>query len=75
MAPSSTIANHDVPRPQGQSQDQHEVGTQRFTVRAEELDDTAPRLWPRPVAEAPQLSDFQAKITRQIPVFMLTRRD
>jgi deazaflavin-dependent oxidoreductase (nitroreductase family) len=53
-----------------------EVGTETFTVLAEELDDTARAvLWPRLVAEAPQVGEFQARITRQIPVFMLTRQD
>src|SRR5262245_15306249 len=53
-----------------------ELGTQRFTASAEELDDTArAELWPRLVAEAPQLGEFQARITRQIPVLMLTRED
>jgi deazaflavin-dependent oxidoreductase (nitroreductase family) len=53
-----------------------EVGSQTFTVLAEELDDTArAELWPKLVAEAPQVGEFQARITRQIPVFMLTRQD
>jgi deazaflavin-dependent oxidoreductase (nitroreductase family) len=53
-----------------------EVGTQTFTVLAEELDDTARAgLWPKLVAEAPSLGEFQATTTRQIPVFMLTRQD
>ena len=53
-----------------------EVGTQTFTVVAEELDGTArTRLWPKLVAEAPSVGEFQARTTRQIPVFMLTRRD
>ena len=53
-----------------------EVGTQAFTVLAEELDDTARAgLWPALVAEAPSLGTYQAGTTRQIPVFMLTRAD
>src|SRR5215472_13234961 len=53
-----------------------EVGTQTFTVRAEELDDTArTKLWPTLVAESPAVGEHQAKTTRQIPVFMLTRQD
>jgi deazaflavin-dependent oxidoreductase (nitroreductase family) len=53
-----------------------EVGARAFTVRAEELDDTArARLWPRLVADAPDLGRHQARTTRQIPVFMLTRLD
>ena len=51
-----------------------EVGAQTFTVVAEELDDAARAgLWPRLVAEAPSLGEFQARTTRQIPVVMLTR--
>jgi deazaflavin-dependent oxidoreductase (nitroreductase family) len=53
-----------------------EVGTQTFTVVAEELDDAArAELWPRLVAASPAVAEHQAKTTRQIPVFMLTRRD
>jgi deazaflavin-dependent oxidoreductase (nitroreductase family) len=53
-----------------------EVGTQTFTVLAEELDGSArARLWPELVAEAPAVGEFQARTTRQIPVFMLTRPD
>jgi deazaflavin-dependent oxidoreductase (nitroreductase family) len=53
-----------------------EVGTQTFTVLAEELDNTArAELWPKLVAWAPDLSAFQARTARQIPVFMLTRQD
>jgi len=53
-----------------------EVGGETFTVLAEELDDAARAgLWPRLVAEAPSLGEFQARTTRQIPVFMLTRQD
>jgi deazaflavin-dependent oxidoreductase (nitroreductase family) len=53
-----------------------EVSTQTFTVLAEELDDTArAELWPTLVAQYPQLGEVQAKTTRQIPVFMLTRPD
>jgi deazaflavin-dependent oxidoreductase (nitroreductase family) len=53
-----------------------EVGTQTFTVLAEELDDTArAELWPKLVAESPAVGEHQTRTTRQIPVFMLTRRD
>jgi deazaflavin-dependent oxidoreductase (nitroreductase family) len=53
-----------------------ELRTQMFTVVAEELDDPArAELWPTLVAEAPQLGEFQTRVTRQIPVFMLTRQD
>jgi len=45
-------------------------------VLAQELDDAArAELWPNLVADAPQLGEFQTRITRQIPVFMLTRQD
>src|SRR5258707_9924138 len=60
-----------------------EVGTQTFTVLAEELGGTAraqlwPKLvaeWPKPVAGSPDLGAAQAKTTRQFPVFILTRQD
>ena len=53
-----------------------EVGAQTFTVLAEELDDAArAQLWPKLVAWAPNLGEFQARTARQIPVFMLTRPD
>ena len=51
-----------------------EVGTQMFTVVAEELDgDARAELWPRLVAESPAVAEHQARTTRRIPVFMLTR--
>jgi deazaflavin-dependent oxidoreductase (nitroreductase family) len=53
-----------------------EVGTQTFMVLAEELDGTARAgLWPKLVAEYPTVGEYQARAMRQIPVFMLTRRD
>ena len=53
-----------------------EVGTETFTVLAEELDDIARAgLWPKLVAEAPTVGEHQAKTTRQIPVFLLTRQN
>jgi deazaflavin-dependent oxidoreductase (nitroreductase family) len=53
-----------------------EVGTQTFPVLAQELDDTArAELWPKLVAQSPAVGEHQAKTTRQIPVFMLTRQD
>jgi deazaflavin-dependent oxidoreductase (nitroreductase family) len=53
-----------------------EVGTQTLTVLAQELEGTArAELWPKLVAEVPQLGEYQARITRQVPVFMLTRQD
>jgi deazaflavin-dependent oxidoreductase (nitroreductase family) len=53
-----------------------EVGTQTFTALAEELDDTARAgLWPKLVAQYPSVGEYQARTTRRIPVFMLTRLD
>ena len=53
-----------------------EVGTQTFGVLAEELQGAArAELWPRLVAEFPAVAEHQAKTTRQIPVFLLTRQD
>ena len=53
-----------------------ELATQTFTVLAEELDDSArAELWPKLVAESPTVGEFQNRTTRQIPVFMLTRKD
>jgi deazaflavin-dependent oxidoreductase (nitroreductase family) len=53
-----------------------EVGTQTFTVLAEELDNTArAELRPKLAAWASNLSEFQPRTARQIPVFMLTRQD
>jgi deazaflavin-dependent oxidoreductase (nitroreductase family) len=60
-----------------------EVGTQTFTVLAEELDGNTraelwPKLiaeWPKPAAGSPDLGAAQARTTRQFPVFLLTRQD
>jgi deazaflavin-dependent oxidoreductase (nitroreductase family) len=53
-----------------------DVGTQTFTVLAQELGDAArARLWPKLVAQSPAVGEHQAKTTRQIPVFLLTRED
>jgi len=53
-----------------------EVGTQTFWALVEELNDAArAELWPRLVAQYPQLGETQAKTTRQISVFMLTHHD
>jgi deazaflavin-dependent oxidoreductase (nitroreductase family) len=60
-----------------------EVGTQTFTVLAEELGGTPraqlwPKLvaeWPKPVAGSPDLGAAQARTTRQFPVLLLTRQD
>ena len=53
-----------------------EVGAEAFTVLAEELDDPSrAELWPKLVARHPDVGKHQARTTRQIPVFMLTRQD
>jgi len=53
-----------------------EVGTRTFPAVAEEQDDTARAgLWRKLVAESPTVGEHQAKTTRQIPVFLLTRQD
>jgi deazaflavin-dependent oxidoreductase (nitroreductase family) len=53
-----------------------EVGSQTFTVLAEELDDTArAELWPKLVAANPSIGEFETKTTRQIPLLVLTRLD
>jgi deazaflavin-dependent oxidoreductase (nitroreductase family) len=53
-----------------------EAGTETFTVLAHELDGAARAgLWPKLVAEFPDVGRHQARTTRQIPVFMLTRPD
>jgi deazaflavin-dependent oxidoreductase (nitroreductase family) len=53
-----------------------EVGSETFTVLAEEVGGTARAgLWPELVAQYPQLGEVQATTTRQFPVFMLTRQD
>jgi deazaflavin-dependent oxidoreductase (nitroreductase family) len=50
-----------------------EVGAETFTVLAEELDGAArAELWPRLAAESP-VGEYQARIARRIPVFLLTR--
>ena len=53
-----------------------EVGTRAFTVLAEELDGRArAELWPKLVADAPDLGKHATKTTRRFPVFLLTRQD
>jgi deazaflavin-dependent oxidoreductase (nitroreductase family) len=52
-----------------------EAGAQAFTVMAQELAGSArDQLWPRLVAEYPQLGDAQDRTTRQFPLFLLTRQ-
>jgi deazaflavin-dependent oxidoreductase (nitroreductase family) len=51
-----------------------EVGTRTFTVLAEELGGSArAELWPKLVAAAPNLGEFETRTSRRIPVLMLTR--
>jgi deazaflavin-dependent oxidoreductase (nitroreductase family) len=51
-----------------------ELGTQTFTVFAEELEPTArAELWPKLVAAWPSLGEFATKTTRRIPLLVLTR--
>jgi hypothetical protein len=65
-----------VLQPQGQPSIEVEVGTETFTVLAEELDGTArAEVWPKLIAASPSIAEFQAKTTRQIPLFVLTRED
>ncbi len=51
-----------------------EVGTDRLTALAEEVEGAAyAHLWPKLVAASPVLGEFQAKTPRRIPLFTLTR--
>jgi deazaflavin-dependent oxidoreductase (nitroreductase family) len=53
-----------------------EAGAETFTVLAQELDDTARAgLWPKLVAESPELGAVQEITARQFPLFVLTRQD
>jgi deazaflavin-dependent oxidoreductase (nitroreductase family) len=50
-----------------------EVGTERFTALAAELDRTArEEIWAELIAAAPSVGEFQAATARQIPVFVLS---
>jgi deazaflavin-dependent oxidoreductase (nitroreductase family) len=52
-----------------------EVGTQAFTALAEELEGAArAKAWPRLLADSPSLREFDARTTRRIPLFLVTRR-
>lgn len=54
---------------------QVEVGTETFTVLAEEVEGAArAELWRRLVAAWPTVGEFQAKTARRIPLFTLTAR-
>lgn len=51
-----------------------EVGTEKFEIVAEELDDAArDEIWPKLVAERPGFGEYQEKTSRKIPVFALVR--
>ena len=51
-----------------------EVGTETFTVEAEELDaDERAASWPTIVAERPGFGNYETKTTRVMPVFRLRR--
>jgi len=53
-----------------------EFGAETFAVVAEELDGAArAELWPKMVEEAPTIGEFEARVTRQIPLFVFTRQD
>jgi deazaflavin-dependent oxidoreductase (nitroreductase family) len=53
-----------------------EVGGETITVLAEELRGPArAELWPKLVAEVPQLGEYETRSTRRIPTFMLTGQD
>jgi deazaflavin-dependent oxidoreductase (nitroreductase family) len=53
-----------------------EIGTERFTALAEELDGAArARVWSELIAAAPAVGKFQTQTSRQIPLFVLTRED
>src|SRR5277367_5891160 len=51
-----------------------ELGAETFTALAEEVTGAARAdLWPKLVAVSPALGEFQAKTTRRIPLFTLTK--
>lgn len=51
-----------------------EVGTEKFEVVAEVLDEAArDAIWPQIVAERPGFGDYEKKTTRKIPVVALNR--
>ncbi|HEX6454647.1 MAG TPA: nitroreductase/quinone reductase family protein [Trebonia sp.] len=53
-----------------------EAGGETFSVVAEELGGTArAEVWPKLIAEYPELGAAQARTTRQFPIFMLIRQD
>jgi deazaflavin-dependent oxidoreductase (nitroreductase family) len=53
-----------------------ELGTETFTVLAEEVDGSAhAELWLKLVAEFPHIAEFQTRAPRRIPLLILTRQD
>src|SRR5437764_14849360 len=53
-----------------------EVDTKRLTATALGLDGAARAdLWPNLIEAAPSIGEFQARTTRQIPLFVLSRED
>jgi hypothetical protein len=46
---------------------------QELYIREELAGTTRAALWPKLVAEHPSVAEYQARTTRQIPVFVLTR--
>jgi deazaflavin-dependent oxidoreductase (nitroreductase family) len=51
-----------------------ELGTERFTVHAEEVEGAErAALWAKLAAASPSLAEFQAKTARRVPLFTLTR--
>jgi len=53
-----------------------ELGTETFSVVAEEVDDDArAELLSKAIAERPEIAGFQARVTRKIPILILTRQD
>jgi deazaflavin-dependent oxidoreductase (nitroreductase family) len=53
-----------------------ELGTETFTVLAEEVDGAAyTELWRKLVGEFPDIAGFASRTARRIPLFLLTRQD
>jgi deazaflavin-dependent oxidoreductase (nitroreductase family) len=53
-----------------------EFGGETIAVVAEELEgDARAELWPKMVEWAPTIAEFEAKVTRQIPLVVFTRQD
>ena len=53
---------------------QVEMDTETFMVRAQELEGAArAQVWPKLLAESPSLREFDARTTRRVPLFLLTR--